>query len=280
MKRLFFNATKAASLTPLLVTWAQAQIIVLSNNPFPGDAFTNPSSSNQGQAVGSTSWYYNNVRNSGTVGIRTDFPRSGNGSAWFSLPSNTAKADLEFLANAVNLFGNFAANGFLGAFSDLSLMAYDWYRVGTSTAPNHLHPVMRVLLDLDGNLGTVTDRGGLVFERAYNPSVSPVPVDQWVSETIGANTQLWNFGAALGAWTLRTLTGWQSTYPNARIMGFDVGVGSGWNGTFQGAADLVSWTLAGNTVTYNFEVIPEPAGMLGVALALLGGAIWYRRWRA
>ncbi len=48
----------------LMVAGSASAQIVFSNNAAPGDSFTNASGSNQGQAVGSTGWYYNNTRNS------------------------------------------------------------------------------------------------------------------------------------------------------------------------------------------------------------------------
>jgi len=174
---------------------AGATTIVLSNAPAPGDAFSNPGPTNQGQAVGTTGWYYNNVRNSGSVGISTQLPRNGNGSAFFSSPSGAAKADIEFLPNAVNVGGNFFSAGVLDSFSRLLSFGYEWYRVGTSTNPPVQHPALRVLLDLDGNLLTVGDRGGLVFERAYN--ALPTVTDQWVADVISDSTNLWSFGLGL-----------------------------------------------------------------------------------
>jgi hypothetical protein len=259
-----------------------AATIVPSNMTAPGDSFTNPGPTNQGQAVGAGPWHYNNVRGGGAVGIRTDLPRSGNGSVFFSSPTSAGKADIEFLPNAVNIGGNFISGGSLGAFSALTSFGYDWYRVGTSTNPPLQHPALRVLLDLDGNLMT-PDRAGLVFERAYNGGV--VPVDTWVTDTIAASSNLWSFGA-LGfeldidgpgpgsAYVgLATWQAWFTTnHPNAVIVGFSAGVGSGWHGVFTGAVDNITWTIGGQTASYNFEVaaVPEPAALALFGLGLLG----------
>ena len=150
-----------------LTTPVTASTLVLSNAAVPGDAFSNAGTTNQGQAVGTSGWYYNNVRNSGSVGISTTLPRNGNGSVFFSSPSGSAKADIEYLANAVPVGGNYFAGGSLGRFQELVGFGYEWYRFDASTNPAVQHPALRVLLDLDGNLLS-PDRAGLVFERAYN----------------------------------------------------------------------------------------------------------------
>lgn len=278
-------ATAIVACTLSLATIATAEAaVVYANNPTPGDSFTNAGTGNQGQAVGATGWYYNNVRNSGVVGINSTLPRSGNGSAYFSSPSGAAKADIEFLPSAVNIGGNFYSGASLGLFSQLSSFGYDWYRVGTSTNPAVQHPALRVLLDLDGNPLTPGDRAGLVFERAYNSL--PTLTDQWLTDVIGASTNLWSFGAlgfATGGYNV-TLAQWQADTALARavVVGFSAGVGSGWNGAFTGAVDNIGWTIGQNSVSYNFEVerqgtVPEPGTIALLGLALAGLATTRRR---
>ena len=122
---------------------------------------TNPATS--GAQLGASGWYYNNVRNNGHVGINTDIPRSGNGSAWFDGTQGpggaSSKADLEYFPNGPTSLVS------MGTLSDISALAYDWYKSSSSAASQQ--PNLRFYVDADGNLGTTTDRGYLVYERAY-----------------------------------------------------------------------------------------------------------------
>lgn len=256
----------------------------------PGTLFSNASGSNNGQAV-SGNWVYNNVRNSGQVGITNTYARSGNGSVemntLFGPGGASSKADIEFLANPVQIAGNFFATGSLGLLSNLNLsgLGYEWYRNGTSTADANLHPSFRILIDRDGDLSTTNDRGGLVYERVYNAG-GPVATDTWVSESITGSTRVWNFGLGLGSEYVlpgsgtpyNPLSDWQAFMPNAVVIGFSSGVGSGW-GPFSGAVDNIRFGFGTESTTYNFETIaeiPTPAAFMGGSV-LMGMLVTRRR---
>lgn len=268
--------------------------VVLANDPAPGDLYSNSTVSNQGQAVGASGWYYNNVRNSGEVGINSTYQRSGNGAVEMNSlvgpGGNSSKADIEYLSGGTLVSGNYYATTSMGLFSDFVSMQYDWLRNAGGAAGAHLAPVLRILLDKDGNLATTNDRGGLVFENVYNAG-GAVATGAWTTTQIGSGTYLWNFGLGLGTgYNINstgyaydaTLTEWQRFLSDAVIIGFSSGVGSGW-GTFEGAVDNIGWTIGSLTSAYNFEVdngpvaTPEPASMLLMGIGAASMAFMRKR---
>jgi len=282
MRNLFKHLVAAAVVGVLCTNVFAATTIVYSNDPAPGDLFSNSLSTPLGQAVGTSGWYYNNVRDNGAVGIRTNYPFNGNGSVYMRTPTLDAEAGIEFLGNALTIGvpGNFYSVTAIAPLSQLQSVSYSWYRDSTSSVAGHLHPVLRILLDADGDLNTTSDRGGLVWESVYQLYPYTAPTNTWVTQTITDSSWLWNFG--LGG-TLMDIDGdgyahnsnlaaWKAYFPNAVIIGFNMGLGSGWTGDFVGAVDNISWTIEGITTTTNFEVVPEPTTMALFGLGLLGAA--------
>lgn len=269
----------------------------------PVGIYTNAGGSNAGDPPAQDVWLRTNVRNGGAVGISNNYPRNGTGSVYLSLGANTGnngKADWEF----------YPATTF-GRLADLGSLNYDWYRDAASTAPNHLHPVLRLMIDADGNPATTNDRGYLVFERCYNVASCPaVPTNAWTSESITGSTNLWwtQFGVGTETVFNRNLntykagsytptSGFAQIGPNSVILGVSMGIGSGWNTgaaapAFNGAIDNLTITTttqgAASLTNTNFElvrvadapaVVPTLSASLLVALAatlgLVGG--WRRR---
>ncbi|HBS29065.1 MAG TPA: hypothetical protein DEB06_06355 [Phycisphaerales bacterium] len=269
--------------------------VVLSNSGAPGDNFTHVGANNVGQAIGASKWYYNNVRNSGVVGVNTNLPRSGNGSLWFDVNvgpgGNSSKADAEFYNTAVAMNGNYLATSILGGLSQLTALSFDWYRSSGSApedqASDWLHPVVRLQVVNQAQ----TQFGYLVFEREANrdvfgPHPTPVssPRDSWQTDDVfGGNYRLWSTGSSLPFnlngtngpakyYDALTLADWQTQFGDLLVTGVSVGVGSGW-GAFHGAVDNVSFGFAGAPITtYNFEVVPAPGALALMGLAGLAGA--------
>jgi hypothetical protein len=105
-------------------------------------------------------------------------------------------------------------------------------------------------------------------------------------------TNVWNFGLGLDfAANINdtpyaydaTLAEWRAYLPNAVILGFSSGVGSGWSDSFSGAVDNIAWTIGNITTSSNFEVlhidVPEPASLAIFGLGMLA-LIAQRRRRA
>jgi hypothetical protein len=216
-------------------------------------------------------WQQRNLRAGSEVGVTTDYARSGNGSISFYGTDGVSKADMEI----------YFSTPF--ALADLESASFDWYRDSSSTNPAAQSPSLRFAT----NLGTY-----LIFEPVYN-GVASAPTDTWVTSFITGSTSLWanntgsisvpGAGGCTPATQCGTLAGWQASNPDALIVGLSTGIGSGWSGEFAGAVDNVSFTVAGQTTSYNFEVaatgvVPEPGAW---ALMILGfgaaGAMLRRR---
>jgi hypothetical protein len=258
--------------------FAQATVTVYSQNPVPGDSFTNGGPTNLGQGFGNPNWVYNNTRGGGSVGIRTNYPRSGNGSVYFNSPGSSGKADIEYFADPVLVGGNFVPNPFnpssiLGPLAALSHLSYEWYRDGSSTAPASLHPVLRLGI-LRVNSDNTAAVGYLTFERVYN-GFGAAPTNSWQSDDIVSNNyKLWATASLGFGEVFKTIPEWVSA-ANAvgatlYVISVNAGIGSGWNGTFEGAVDNITFGFNGTYTTYNFEVVPEPASMLALGSGLIG----------
>lgn len=206
-------------------------------------------------------WSQQNVGGGASVGITTTYAQSGNGSAYFKGADGNSKADMEIY------FGSSYA------LSSLSALSYDWYRSSTSTAPSHLHATLRLVVDMDGNLGTTNDRGQLIYERAYNPSVSAVPTDAWQSDNV-LDAFFWASGALPDAFAVynRDLDDWIALMQNAVVLGLSSGIGSGFNGTFEGGIDNVRVAFGNDfDKTWNFEVTADAVPAPGALPLLLAG---------
>lgn len=268
----------------------QADTVVYSN-AVGGDAFyVAPVPANrQGEAVGSTGWYYNSVGGAATIGISSSqsfSPRSGNGSVLFQGVDGNSKADIEYFKTAgqAGSGGVFFPTSALGQLKNLTSLSYDWYRDSSSTNPNVQSPALRLQLT-DG----ASQNGYLVFEPTYNQLSPPVTVDKWVSENVVLNDSImWTNGTLPNTFTYQTnLSQWMnpSSIGNLYVVGVSSGMGSGWNGSFLGAVDNIHFGFGTDPgTTYNFEVrpVPEPASVVSMLIAggfgLAGAA--YRRRRA
>jgi hypothetical protein len=289
MSRLALTVSISALALTALAGVASAQTVYN-----PTGVLSNPGGPALNDAFATDTWLRRNVRAGSSAGITTTYARNGNGSAQMTGADGVSKADFEYFYS-----DSFTAGRTLG---NLNALSFDFYRNSSSTVDGHLHPALRLYVDADGNSATTADRGYLIFERAYNPSTAAVPTDQWVSNDVfnwngaGDSANLWlrQFGPPgatnevydrnLQEWIAGdTSAGFLQFSASSVIFGLSFGIGSGWNGTFDGAVDNLNIGFSnGLTNSFNFEVIPlPPAAMAGLGtLGMLAGASAFRRRRA
>lgn len=223
-------------------------------------------------------WSSANIQGSGTAAITGTYANSGVGSLEFT-GSGAYKADFVRTNQGADLL------------STLTSLSVDLYRNSSSTAAGHFAPAVRLFVDN----GQATNRYSyLIWEPIYN-AVPTFPVDQWVTynlenanfwqrafKTVGPNKTIELYGRTLADWlnpgTVTDGSGNVSNEvgPNARVLGYEIGIGSGWGGSFYGAADMFKIGFGGDETTFNFEPIPAPGAL---AMFGLGGLIAARRRR-
>ena len=219
-------------------------------------------------------WYQANVGAGSTVGITTDYARSGNGSAYFAQSqAQTGKGDLVY---------NFSAPV---ALSSLTGMSFDFYRDGASTTDANFAPVMRLGMRENGVFA-----GSLVLENVYQQQ-QPAPVNTWTTLSADLNNGIfWAPNALLGP-TFADANGGQKTLAQwiagnsgttLEVFSLEIGFGSGWSGTFAGGVDNVNATFGQTVVASNFEVaapVPEPAtwAMMIAGFGVIGAGMRRRK---
>ncbi len=154
----------------------------------------------------------------------------------------------------------------------LTSLSFEWYRDAASTVPAHLTPVLRLYFE-----NTQGETGLLIWERVYQVG-GAAPTASWQSEDIlgeffwmrafdpGRTIDLYSVDLATwiasGALSDGVDTAWELD-ADTRIVGINVGFGSGWSDgttTFRGFVDNVTVGFGGEETTWDFE--SEPTSLL------------------
>ncbi len=222
-------------------------------------------------------WHEANARDGGVsvVSDVRDDRLGGDGSLDQRLPApaaNSPKTDAQiFSPDTVFAAGagfSTTAGGF-GLLSELDTIHFDWLRASSSTAPAHLTPALRLWL-WDPDVGTNGTSTLAIWEGIYNgypTSGGPVPTDVWTAEDLngdnfwqipqfidGSFSGIGGCGGPIECFVFdRDLTEW-GYGPNTQVFGVEVGLGSGWAGSYEGAADLITLGFNGaEPTTWDFE---------------------------
>jgi hypothetical protein len=170
-------------------------------------------------------------------------------------------------------------------FADVTSLNYSTLisRYATDVGASHLTHTLNVVIDLDGNTGTTTDRPRLVFEPCYTIGCGgPVqPLNTWTTWTPLAPGQIWWATSAIPGTDFITPSGsyvpldsLYAAYPDAKLLYFLVQAGQNsggapWN-NFEGNLDGATFGSSGTSTVYDFEPLPgAAAGSLVLGKAVL-----------
>lgn len=238
-------------------------------------------------------WTAANVRSEGSVAITSTYAPAGQAGSLEFNTNSSGPSSSQDKADYVKYWGNVAGR----TLGNISALSYSFYRDSSSTTGAWLAPALRLAYDT----GVPGETGYLIFEPVYNgnPTAGPaVPTDQWVDKNIltsnfwmrefSPGTTIEKYDVTLAQWASGTqqANGADILSANTLITGIEVGVGSGWGGSFKGAADnvLLSFTSAPgvtDTISADFEPasVPEPAtwAMMIVGFGAVGATLRRRR---
>lgn len=211
-------------------------------------------------------WSRDNIRDGGTVDITSTYPHAS-GSLEFNTTNSNSKAD--FIRSNVNA----------DLLSTLTALAVDLYRNSSSTAAVHFAPAVRLSID---NGQAVNRFSTLIWEPVYN-GIPVFPTDDWNTYDLFKGNFWQRAFRTTGAKTIdvynRTISDWLQpgfvvdgdndtsvvVGPNARVLEYEIGVGSGWANAFHGAADDFRIGFAGTDSVFDFETLVTTSTVLSTS---------------
>lgn len=277
---LVVAATLAVSATASATTF-----IVNTFEPAPVPAVPTPNA-----------WYASDIRGAGTATIVDLTGAGGDLETNQPLPISAARLTTDFDNNDKAEVATFADFGDAGAVLNSAALGYSYYKATVVGGNAFAAPTLK--LGLFSPVGGGDNFGQLIYEPTWNQpggGSAAVPTDAWQTVTIGSTTGGGGDDATGGWWwtggfevpnsfggpPLKSLEEWASVFSAAdadfaaaRVVSVAVGVGT-FNQGQDGYFDEVTFGVIGGTsTTWDFEVIPEPASAL---LLALGGAFVRRR---
>lgn len=204
-----------------------------------------------------SAWHPVSLLSGGTSIVSWDVrdPRGRFGSLEQVLPegaNNSAAVEI-ISEDAMVLPGKgFVAEEGFGRLSDLRVARYRWRRHPSSTTVEYFATAFRLMVH-DPDQGERGSTWYLVYEPVYNGYLAGVPVDEWVQSDV-AKGFVWRSpifldGApAPAGWCAQNVAecyrydrgpqDW-GFGPNAKVIGVQLAVGSGWPGNYRGYVDDV-----------------------------------------
>ena len=209
------------------------------------------------------SWFNNDTRTGGATNFVAGpaAPPNGIGSLQMTT-TDTLGGSSQAKAQLFNYqYGSFGVPGDGVALADIDGLSYWAYRDSASTNPAAQTISLNMEVDYVGDGSSYTT---LVFEPIYNGYQGPMLTDTWQMWDAfdGGSAVWWSTGNIPGVCAFNCFVTWDTILannPNAEIkyaVGFNVG--SGWVGDFNGYADGLTFSAAGDATTFDFEPYAVP----------------------
>jgi hypothetical protein len=260
----------SGGLGPDLFVWKDVDVTTLdeADPSYPqGVIATDETDPAEGDAPALNVWV-RSAENGGSIGVTEDYANAGHGS--LLLTGADPSSDGGYAASATYQWDPLAGLDAIEAgdasddttLGSLTALGYDWCRDSVSTSTDDVVPVLQLLVDLDGDMTTLTDQIVLTYNPAGGLAVTE---DQWNTTTPSGIDFETEFGTTVnlndaltagvvindGASDIGTLgTG-------SLVYGVQVSIGDT-EDTLVGAVDNVTIGFHDDTATsWNFEVAPS-----------------------